>query len=202
MLPDFANLLWGGKLDSEAIQDCANFIQATVGTSRDRNANMWGLLLYFMLILNALFQCSPSDQDDVFEWIVASATRSIREISIQGGLIERFVVCVHRVQQLRTNPLSHESATLSLHNMRRYASPNEFALNVSRKSQYIALRVASVVGVVWQVLRVQFNEKELIREAKRQSNGVKNAVYVVGQCLFYDCSRTTHTQSNARLSMR
>lgn len=192
LLPDFASLLWEGKLDSEAIQDCANFIQATVSTTRDRNANMWGVMLYFMLVLNALFQCTPDDQEAVFDWVVRSASRSIREISVQGGLIERFVLSVHRVLQLRTNPLGHESATLSLHNLRKLATPFDLNLRITGPSQFIALRVASVVGVLAQVLRVQFDEQELLREARRQSKGLKNAEYVVGKCLFYDCSRNPY----------
>ena len=43
LMPDFASLLVHGKLDREAIRDCATFLQATIGRKRDRNANMWGL---------------------------------------------------------------------------------------------------------------------------------------------------------------
>lgn len=188
LLPDFSLLLWQGKLDSEAIQDCANFVQATVSTARDRNANMWGVLLYFMLLINALFQCSPDDQVAVFDWVVKSATRSIRQITLQGGVIDRFVMSVHRVLQLRTNPLGHESATLSLHNIRKFARPQDLNLRTTGPIQYYAMRVQSVVGVVWQVLRLQFNEQELIREVKRVSKNVKDADYQLGSCLFYDCT--------------
>ena len=68
LTPDFTTILHNGKLDRQAIQDCAAFLQAAIGRKRDRNANMWGILLYFMLILNMMFQCGKEEQKDVFEW--------------------------------------------------------------------------------------------------------------------------------------
>lgn len=53
---DFTTLHMDGKLDREAIQDCAQFLQVAVGRKRDRNANMWGALLYFMLVINLITQ--------------------------------------------------------------------------------------------------------------------------------------------------
>ena len=53
---DFTTLTIHGKLDREAIQDCAQFLQLAVGRKRDRNANMWGILLYFMLVINLMAQ--------------------------------------------------------------------------------------------------------------------------------------------------
>jgi hypothetical protein len=68
LTPDFCTILVDGKLDREAIQDCATFLQASIGRKRDRNANLWGILLYFMLMLNMMFQSGKDEQREVFEW--------------------------------------------------------------------------------------------------------------------------------------
>ncbi|KAL3912741.1 MAG: hypothetical protein SGPRY_008231 [Prymnesium sp.] len=60
LTPDFASILWEDKLDREAIQDCAWFLQRAIGRKRDRNANMWAVLLYFMLMINCMFQASAA----------------------------------------------------------------------------------------------------------------------------------------------
>ena len=80
LMPDFASLLVDGKLDREAIRDCATFLQAAIGRKRDRNANMWGLLLYFMLQLNMLFQMEIESQDEVFNWMIKAVTRATYEL--------------------------------------------------------------------------------------------------------------------------
>eukprot|EP00965_Chrysotila_dentata_P076352 2521753-Pleurochrysis_carterae.AAC.1 len=36
LAPDFETFLWNGKLDAEAIGDCATFMNAVVGMSCDR----------------------------------------------------------------------------------------------------------------------------------------------------------------------
>ncbi len=38
--PDFESMLYNGKLDSAAIQDCAQFVQLVIGRKRDRQANL------------------------------------------------------------------------------------------------------------------------------------------------------------------
>ena len=40
LMMDFSTLLWNGHLDSEAIRDCAAFLQAVIGRKRDRNLNL------------------------------------------------------------------------------------------------------------------------------------------------------------------
>jgi hypothetical protein len=56
LTPDFTTILHNKRLDREAIQDCASFLQSAIGRNRDRNANMWSILLYFMLLINMIFQ--------------------------------------------------------------------------------------------------------------------------------------------------
>ena len=62
LAPDLCSLLYNGKLDREAIQDCASFLNATVARKRDRNINLWAVLLYFMLVINYMFQAQNLGQ--------------------------------------------------------------------------------------------------------------------------------------------
>ena len=77
---DFTTLHILGKIDREAIQDCAAFLQKAVARKRDRNANMWAILLYFMLVINMMSQCGSEEQEEVFEWMIKSVTRATYEL--------------------------------------------------------------------------------------------------------------------------
>ena len=112
LTPDFATILHNGKLDREAIQDCAAFLQAAVGRKRDRNANMWGILLYFLVILNMMFQGGKDDQREVFEWMVKSVTRTTFELNNHASLLEQFVLSVNKMWTTHRNPLGRETETL------------------------------------------------------------------------------------------
>lgn len=105
LTPDFAMLLLDdGKLDRAAIQDCAAFLQQAIGRKRDRNANMWAVLLYFMLVINAMFQC---DQGQVFEWMVKSVTRSSYELVCASPPCPPRLclkVCLRRTEQPHVYP--------------------------------------------------------------------------------------------------
>ena len=124
LTPDFTTILHNGKLDREAIQDCAAFLQEAVGRKRDRNANMWGILLYFLLIINMLFQGGRDDQIEVFEWMIKSVTRSAYELNNHASLLEQFVLAVNKMWTTRCNPLGRETETLFFHNYRTTCSPH------------------------------------------------------------------------------
>ena len=95
---DFESLLWHGKLDRHAIQDCAKFLQQAVGKKRDRNVNLWGLLLYYMLNLNFMFQCGCEDQEDVFSWMINSVSRAMSEQTHHSSLVDQFVISVSKIR--------------------------------------------------------------------------------------------------------
>ncbi len=112
LTPDLCTITINNKLDREAIQDCAAFLQLAVGRKRDRNANMWGILLYFMLILNMMFQAGQEDQHNVFEWMVKSVTRTTYELNNHASLLEQFCLAVNKIWLTHLNPLGDEAKTL------------------------------------------------------------------------------------------
>jgi hypothetical protein len=63
--PDFASFLLYGKLDREAIKDCALFLSKVLEKDRSRPAAMWAIEMYFMLILNEVFQLGGTAQEEV-----------------------------------------------------------------------------------------------------------------------------------------
>lgn len=56
LLPDYASILFNGHLDGEAIQDVGRWIGTACGKTRDRMAQNWGLLTYYMLALTFMSQ--------------------------------------------------------------------------------------------------------------------------------------------------
>ena len=181
LTPDFALFLMpDGKLDREAVQDCATFLQATIGRQRDRNANCWAMLLYFMLVLNMLFQADVEDQKRVFVWMVKSVSRAAYELNNHKSLLEQFVLAVIKVRETRTNPLvRNENEVLFLHNMRLQSSPNH---RIFRNNDWLAFRLEHVLAVIKQVLNKTFSMNELYREANESSFAQR------GHAMFYDCA--------------
>lgn len=178
LTPDFTMILWNGKLDRQAIQDCAAFLQAAIGRKRDRNANMWGILLYFMLQLNAMFQCDRDDQKQVFEWMVKSVTRSTYELNNHASVLEQFVLAVHNIQTTHANPLGREHETLFWHNYRTNCSP--FVQLVSNDIKWYAFRLEAVICVIKNVLGRAFSAVEVLHMVNEASWATR------GKAQFYD----------------
>ena len=80
LMPDFTTLLWNGKLDKEAIKDVLSFLEAALGVKRDRNLAVSAPHMYFMILLNVMFQESVEALHDVFEWVIKTVTRTSYEL--------------------------------------------------------------------------------------------------------------------------
>lgn len=180
LTPDFSTLLHNNKLDREAIQDCALFLQAAIGRKRDRNANLWGILLYFMLLINMMFQAGKEEQKEVFEWMVKSVTRSTYELNSCTSLLEQFVLHIHKMWMTHANPLGREHETLFFHNVRTDCSPNAAIFTTATSIKYYAFRVDHVCAVIKNVLGRSFSPVEIMRVADQTAWVVK------GKAPFYD----------------
>jgi len=149
---DFETLLWNGKLDRHAIQDCAAYLQMVVGRKRDRNVNLWGILLYYMLNMNFLFQGSSEDQEDVFKWMIHSVSRVAYEQTNHSGILDQFVICVSKIRadcgtSGICNPLGPQDRTITWDKMRTTAKPG-----IQNNIAYIALRIDPCIAVIKNVL--------------------------------------------------
>lgn len=180
LTPDFSSLLYNDRLDSEAIQDCAAFLQAAIGRKRDRNANMWGILLYFMLLLNMMFQSTCREQLNVFEWIVKTVARSSYELTNHASVLDQFVLAIHKIQTTRANPLGREHETLYLHNMRTNCSPHASIFNGPASTRWYAFRLEAVCAVIQNTIGRSFSAVELGRMVEESTWAMR------GKAPFYD----------------
>ena len=179
LVVDFESILWHNKLDSEAIQDCAHFMQLAIGKHRDRNANMWGILLYYMLLINSLFQCSLSDQKAVFKWSIVSVTRAAHEFNNHSSILDQFIIAVAQVRAdtgtVHANPLGSMEKTIFWHNLRTITRLNDFIA-------YTSVRVEPLCAVLKAVLNKTFKPLEVL-------NAVDKVTWASqGRAMFYDTS--------------
>ena len=179
LTPDFCTILYNGKLDRQAIQDCAAFLQQAIGRKRDRNANMWAILLYFMLMLNMMAQGGREEQEEVFEWMIKSVARSTYELCNHQSILDQLVLAIHKVQSTRTNPLGREQETISWHNYRTLIGPHAAVFNSSIK--YYAFRLESLLNVLRNVLGKTFSSVEVSRMIEESDWAMR------GKGMFYDC---------------
>jgi hypothetical protein len=184
LMPDFASLLVHGKLDAHAIRDCATFLQAAIGRKRDRNANMWALLLYFMLVLNMLFQETAESQEAIFEWMIKAVTRATYELNNHQSPLDQFVLSVNKCLTVRSNPLGRENEVIFWHNYRTTCSPVApvFTTATSSPTLWFAFRLEPTVNVLKTVLGKNFSVVELNRMIDECSWAVR------GKGMFYDCA--------------
>jgi hypothetical protein len=182
LMPDFASLLVHGKLDREAIRDCATFLQAAIGRKRDRNANMWGLLLYFMLVLNMLFQESIESQEEIFEWMIKAVTRATYELNNHQSVLDQFVLAVNKCLTVRSNPLGRENEVIFWHNYRTTCSPVAAVFNTAGATLWYAFRLEPIINVLKTVLGKTFSVTELNRMIDDVSWATR------GKANFYDCA--------------
>ena len=148
LTPDFESILYHDRLDREAIADCAQFMSRALGKRRDRNANMWGVLLYYMLQLNFLMQPTVADVEEIFDWILHTVTGTVYELNKHASVIDQFVLAVHKIRADglggMSNPLGEVDKTVFWHNLRNTESGGV---------QFLCLRVESVLAVIKNVLK-------------------------------------------------
>lgn len=161
---DFSSLLWNDKLDKEAIVDCASFLGASIGRKRDRNANMWGLLLYFMLIVTYMFQGGRNELTDIFVWMIDSVTRTTYEFNNHQSLFDQVILAIDKVKNTRASPLNaKEDEVIFWHNYRTNSSPHAPIFNTAGTERYYAFRMDSILAVIKKVLGIHFSLHEVNR---------------------------------------
>ena len=170
---DFESLLVDGKLDRYAMQDCASFLGLAVGKKRDRNVNMWAILLYYMLNINFLFQGCAESQEQVFEWMLKSVTQAAHEHNNHHSVLERFVISVASIRaddsSTARNPLGPMDRTIFWHNLRT----TDF---------HVYLLIEPCIAVVKNVLGKTFREGEIFEAVQSSAWASKSRYY------FYDTS--------------
>ena len=167
LTPDFESLLLDGGLDHEAIMDCASFMQIAVSKQRDRNANLWGLLLYYMLNVRLMFQASCETLETVVHWVVTEATRHSQVHFAAPSLLEQFVLAVARLRADTgtdgvNGPLGLVERTIFWDKLRTSARPVLYG----GTSNYISVRVEPCLKVIELVLGKKMNASEIYASAR------------------------------------
>lgn len=99
LMPDFESILGdGGKLDSAAIGDCALFLQEFIGAKRDRSANVYAILMYYMLLLNFVLQSDAQTQRDTIEFVCGLVKRSNAAAASKAGILDRFLAAIDKLR--------------------------------------------------------------------------------------------------------
>lgn len=179
LIVDFASILWNDHLDGEAIQDCGRWIGTAIGRARDRSAQNWGLLTYFMLAITFMFQGGRAQVEEVLDWVVRQVTRTAYEMQHHSGKLDQFILAVNKVRTVASsNPLTQENKVIFHHNFRTAIRP-EGALGTMN---FYALRVEAVCNVIKEVLGLNFKPNEI----QTAVEFVDWARY--GRGSFYDCT--------------
>ena len=184
---DFESFLWNGKMDKEAIGDCALYLQGVVGSKRDRNVNCWGMLMYYMLNLNYLAQEPAEENAQIFKWVVEKVTRSNHEANKHSSLVDQFVLAISKLRgdAGHVNPLGPIEKTIFWHNMRSDQTPSD-AQGLSnlgcllQQKQYYAFRIEPCLAVLKAVLG-----KDIIRD-RLSEHFQKSGHVVYGYAMFAD----------------
>ena len=176
---DFENLLVDGKLDRYAMMDCASFLGAAVGTKRDRNTNSWGMLLYYMLNVNAMFQADGNEQLAIFEWMLTTVTRSAVEQN-STNILDQFVLAACKLRadggtgsDGTVNQMTSFDRSIHFHNFR--ATHHSY-------TNVLCFRLDSCIHVIKTVLGKTFKLHELHDAIEASNVAYKSKAY------FYDNS--------------
>ena len=112
------------KLDKNALDDCASYLEQLTETKRDRGTNLWAQMLYAMLVLDFCFDVKRAE--DIVEWVVRRAAGAKVMQTTRGGIgaAERFLVAF---QKYRADKIENSRSvmgaatpenTIFWHNMR------------------------------------------------------------------------------------
>lgn len=180
LIVDFASIMFNGHLDAEAIQDCARWIGTAIGRARDRSAQNWGLLTYYMLALTFMAQGGSEQVQEVLEWVIRQVTRTAYEMQHHSGKLDQFILAIHKVRTVvSSNPLTSENKTIYWHNFRTSICPEG---TIAGMPGYYAIRVEPVCNVIKEVLGLNFKPAEI----QTAVDFIDWAKY--GRGYFYDCT--------------
>ena len=109
-----------------------------------------------MLNINYMFQCGSEDQEQVFEWMIHTVTRT-SDNQANGSLLEQFILAVSKVRaDCGTlgicSPLGPQDKTIYWDKLRTTMRPPL----ASQETKYLTLRVDACVSVIKNVLGKQF----------------------------------------------
>ena len=183
LLPDMAMItLSNGKLHTNALLDCAEYVNKCSSQVMSRPCNLWGIVLYFALMLEAM---SNGDGDDVAEIIDYVCKQSVRQTFITTRFstnIERFIVSFFQVKDhAAVNPIAGSgNDTIHWHNYRTDQRPEGWGSLTGTK--WVAIRLEAICFVVKNILKITYNPDEI----RQQASDIEGILF--SRAYFYDLS--------------
>lgn len=183
LTPDLAALLFNGKLDADAISDCNAFLTSVFSQNRSRALAMHAYVLYYMLLLNTLFQAGPESNEDVVKYVLSICSRTFFSSQTRltaNSSLKRFVSHICRLRaDIGCEHLANDAVdrTIYLHNMRTTLAPR------GETGSWIALRVESCLTVIANVLHENMDPVDIMAGAGRSPSAKR------GSAKFYDVTR-------------
>ena len=109
LLPDLYSMLVDGKLDKEALNDCATFVNEVSGHVYDRNSNCHGYLLYYMINLDVMAHGSQDSLDPIFKYMCSGALKQNYIATRFTSILDQFILALHQCRSdAAANPLTCE----------------------------------------------------------------------------------------------
>lgn len=171
--------LYNGKLDKQAIQDTAQYLQKCLATKRDRNVNEWAKQLYIWVLLNVTCQNDSRDMEKTFEWVLKTVTRTNHELTNHAGVFDRFIIALLTAKEdIAPNPLGpNPEKLLNAHNLRTDMVPPL----CGGSTRFWAIRVKQACVVLKNLKVATFNHHEVLDAAKDSPYAIVNS-----KARFYD----------------
>lgn len=170
LIGDFSSLTHEGKLDHEAIADCAYYCGFLVNKIRDRSASNWGLLLYFMLLLNKLFNTAL--EQTILEWTSLQLTTNVVPLNQSQLMLDKLIIATYQMLHLQPN-LAESDRCLSVHNFRQNV--------LHHADHYTVLRLDHVLAVL---IKSGLSKREIEVECRTM-----NDIAFFGRHYFYDTKK-------------
>lgn len=139
LMPDFAALVMNQQLDKSAILDCCDYMNRVCGVTYQRLCNMWGFLLYYMLVLEYISLGDEASTERIFEWATFECYKQYKLVAKNSTVLLKFLKAVKLLynQQQKTNDMEK---VLHHHNVRMEPG----------RDDWIAVRVTLCVSAIQQ----------------------------------------------------
>ncbi len=165
ILPDVESFLVDGELDRDGLSDCTAFTNKLLDTHAQRHANMWGYLLYYMLLMwrstcTSLEDFKLQELNETFKFVCEGVGAAHQDAESSASTFDLFLRACELVRtSLSANPLVAADRCLHHHNFRTTAKPPGYG--TLSNMQYISIRLDSACHVIEKVMGEHFSTKEI-----------------------------------------
>ena len=169
LLVDVDAFLVDGKLDNDALNDCTAFTNAIVDSNVQRHANMWGYLLYYMLLMwrvsyTSLDEFKLAELDETFEFVCTQVGAAHHDAEKTSSTIDMFLRAIHKIRtETATNPLTTENSCFHHHNFRTTLKPGYEQLT---NNQWYTIKIEAAKSVIQNLTGAKFAVKDIVAAVK------------------------------------